>query len=169
MNREFGEQNIKQIKKADREEVRPGDIEDGVTVESGNWTELFVRTSSNTKRPAPGYGTGSRDSSDAGYSDFDLQSASNGAIDGNYRWVLYESEDHDVPLAISEKLNSTAQRLSVGADLTDKQLFKGRTPRAAKDRDLVLEFKANSGSDGNTVDASASNAESGLPYSLYRV
>jgi hypothetical protein len=164
----FGRQNPRQVAKADRKEIRPGDIEDGVTVSQDSWTELFVETSENTKRYAPGYGTGDRRSSDAGYSDFDLQSGS-GAINGDFRYVLYESSDHDVPLVISEPISANAQRNSVTESLTDKQLFPGRTPRADQDRDLVLEFKADAESDAETVSVTDCTADSGLPYSLYRV
>jgi len=165
---QFGRQNRAQIAKADREEVMPGDIEEP-TVSSSDWSEIIVLKSKNTKRYAPGYGTGNSEGSEAGFSDFDLQNSNGNAIDGNFRWVLYKSGDHDVPLLISGKLNATQQRASVSESLRDKQLVPGMKPRGKKDRELVLEFKASSSSDGDTVSKSNSDAEQGLPYSLYRL
>lgn len=164
----FGRQNGKQVRRGDRKQVTPNDINEP-TVSAGSWSEIFVESSTNTKRYAPGYGTGNRQSSDAGYSDFDLQNSGATAIEGDFRWVLYESSDHDVPLRISEPINASAQRNSVTESLTDKQLYPGRTPRAAQDRELVLEFKPDSASDGDTVDSANSTADSGLPYTMFRV
>lgn len=165
-NLDFGRQNGAQVGRANREEVRSGDVQE-VSVSSDDWTEVYVEASTNTKRYAPGYGYGNRDASEAGYADLDLQSGS-GAIDGNFRWVLYESSDHDVPLKISDKMSSTALRNSVSASLTDKQLHPGRVPKGAQDRELVLEFKAASGSDGDTISQSDSASDSGMPYSMFR-
>lgn len=170
MVQNFSRQNKGQVARADREEVMPGDVSE-VTVGSGSWTELFTVASTNTKRYAPGYGTGNSDGSDAGFSDFDLKDDSSTPkdVDGNYRWVLYESSDHDVPVRISGKLNSTQQRASVSESLRDKQLVPGMQPRGAQDRELVLEFKASTASDGLTISQANSNAQQGLPYSLFRV
>ena len=168
MVKEFTRQNGKQVAQADRMEVMPGNIEEP-TVSSSAWSELYTEDSTNTKRYAPGYGIGDSESSDAGFSDFDLQNSGGSAIDGNYRWVLYESSDHDVPLRISGNINATQQRASLSESLRDKQLVPGMEPRGAQDRELVLEFKASDASDGDTVSASNSDAEQGLPYSRFRV
>jgi len=164
---DFGRQNGKQVENANRKEVRAGDVEE-VSVSDSDWTEVYVDSSTNTKRYAPGYGYGNRQASEAGYADLDLRNSSANPIDGNFRWVLYESSDHDVPLRISSDMSSTALRNSVTADLTDKQLHPGRTPAGKQDRELVLEFKAASGSDGDTISQADSTADSGIPYSMFR-
>lgn len=163
---DFGRQNGPQVGNANRKEIRATDVQE-VSVSDSDWTEVYVESSTNTKRYAPGYGFGNRDSSDAGYADLDLQSGS-GPIDGDFRWVLYESEDHDVPMRISSDISSTALRNSVSASLTDKQLHPGRTPAGKQDRELVLEFKASTGSDGDTISQADSTADSGVPYSMFR-
>lgn len=163
----FARQNGSQVAEADRKQVRTGDIMEP-TVHEGEWSEIFVEASTNTKRYAPGYGTGNRQSSNAGYSDFDLQNSAGAGIEGDFRWVLYESEDHDVPLYISQPISANAQRNSVTESLTDKQLYPGRIPVGSQDRELVLEFKADAESDGDDVSASNSTADSGLPYSMFR-
>jgi len=166
---DFGRQNGAQVGNANRKEIRAGDIQN-VTVSDSDWTEVYIESSTNTKRYAPGYGYGNRDSSEAGYADFDLQDNSSTpvAVDGNFRWVLYESEDHDVPIKISSDISSTALRNSVSASLTDKQLHPGRTPAGKQDRELVLEFKASTGSNGDTIDPANCETDSGIPYSMFR-
>lgn len=168
MVKEFRQANGAQVAKADREEVQAADVAN-VAVDSDSWVELYTEASTNTKRYAPGYGFGNRDSSEAGFSDFDLQNSVPEAIEGNFRWVLYESSDHDVPLRIGSSFSAAAMRASEGESLRDKQIMPGKVPRAGQDRELVLEFKAASGSDGDTVTPSNCVSEQGIPYSRYRV
>lgn len=163
----FGRQNGRQVSKTQRDEVQPDDTSD-TTVHSDRYVEIFSVKSENTKRYAPGFGTGDRRSSNPGYADFDAQTSSNGDFTGKFRWVLYESDDQEVPIAISQTYDASALRNSVSESLTDKQLHPGKVPVGSQDRVLVLEAKADSNSDGNTYDASASNADSGIPYSLIR-
>lgn len=164
----FERQNRQQIENANREEVESTDIEE-VTVSQSEWKSVYTEKSTNTKRYAPGYGTGNRSSSEAGFSDFDLQNSNGNPVDGQFRWVIYESEDQDVPMAILDGISTRSQRASVSESLRDKQMVAGRTPRASQDRVLALEFKASSGSDGDTLDQANSDSEQGLPYSKYRV
>jgi hypothetical protein len=156
MVKEFRQQNASQVEKADRQEVMPGNTSD-VTVHSDSWTEIYTEASTNTKRYAPGYGFGNRNSSDAGFADYNPQNSGGSDLDGNFRWVLYESSDHDVPIRMGSTFSASALRASESESLRDKQIM------------LVLEFKASSGNDGDTYSASNSSAEQGIPYSRFRV
>jgi hypothetical protein len=168
MVKEFRQQNASQVEKADRQEVMPGNTSD-VTVHSDSWTEIYTEASTNTKRYAPGYGFGNRNSSDAGFADYNPQNSGGSDLDGNFRWVLYESSDHDVPIRMGSTFSASALRASESESLRDKQIMPGQVPRGAQDRELVLEFKASSGNDGDTYSASNSSAEQGIPYSRFRV
>lgn len=170
MVQEFKQQNSSQVDNADRQEVTPSDTS-STTVHSDSWAEIYTVASTNTKRYAPGYGTGNRNASDAGFADYNMMDNSSTPveIDGNFRWVLYESSDHDVPLRIGGTFSAAAMRASENESLRDKQIQPGQYPRGAQDRELVLEFKAAAANDGDTYSPSNSTAEQGLPYSRFRV
>lgn len=167
MVKSFGRQNGKQVAQAQREEITSDDTV-STAVNSDRWTTIFTEESTNTKRYAPGYGYGNRDSSEAGYADYDAQTSANGAFTGKFRWVLYESQDEDVPIRIGQEFKASALRNSVSEALTDKQLHPGRVPAGSQDRVLVLEAKADADSDGDTYDPASSTQDSGIPYSMFR-
>lgn len=167
----FQKQPNKLINRAEQEEIEPQHLEE-TSVRGGDYVEVFTVTGSRTKAYAPGYGKGSRNADEVGFSDMDFQlvDGEGNPVEGQgkFRWVIYESEDLDNPMRRRVTHNAKQLRSSVNADLTDKRIMQGRAPRAGQDRVLALEYRATEDEDGYTVSTENSEADQGISYSLFR-
>jgi hypothetical protein len=140
-----------------RESVHDGDLSE-VTVEAGEWKNVFEKQSSRTLKFFPGYGSSDR-RGDAGYADYDLEADGTGSggdgdhIEGQFRWVVYNDAEQDDIAAIGPTFRTQDLRASVSADRTEKTLAPMQAIGAPEDGYLVLQFKADAAYDGYVIEA----------------
>lgn len=173
MVQNFRPANRQERAAAQEEVVTSNDLEDGQTLSSDVFRGIFEIVPTRTTKFAPGYGSGNRDASEVGWFDLDLQgdaAAGNGtAVRGKARWVKYRSEEKESIMRVSSTYTLQTLRNSVAADLTDKKTLGQLGPFAATDRPVEFQVRVNDPFDGDSVDASASSVDEGIPYARIEV
>lgn len=146
--------------------IKSGDL-NGKTVDSDRWVNLFEAQSSKTVKYYAGYGVDNRQGN-AGFEDLDLQNATPNPIDGEFRWAVYRDANMDDLVATAAIGKSENLRSAVADARTEKPMDGVKNPGAGEEGYIVLEFKADAGSDGMTIDPAASGDGIGVPYTVIR-
>jgi len=158
--------------------ITDGDLTEA-TVDQDNWIELFSVQSSNSLKYFPGHGVANRDMGNAGFADVDLEADGTGAlgdgdaIDGDLRWAVYNDASKDDLAAIGPKIRSEQLRGAVSDNRTEKPFIPIQAIGAPFDGYIVLECKADAGSDGAVVEADTSShsgdvVDVGIPFTELR-
>lgn len=145
---------------------RVGDLKEK-TLDSDRYVPVFEAQGDTSTAYGPGYGPKNRDYAE-GWSDLDLQNSSGSAISGKFRWEIYGDSAQEDLIATSSTFSAGGLRSAVSADRTNKRNMPAEQPIAGNDSYVVLAFKADSSSDGDTVSASNSNHDLGIAYSEYK-
>jgi hypothetical protein len=148
------------------ERIRNGDL-NGATVDQDNWVPIFETQSTRTLKYAPGHGVSDR-RGNAGFADLDLQTSTPSDIDGQLRWEVYNDANKDDLVGVSATFRSENLRAAVNDNRTEKPMMPLLAPGAPDEGFVVLAFKADSGSDGDTISPSDSNVDVGLPYTRFQ-
>lgn len=160
--------NQQEIAAAQEEVVTSNDLNDGQTLSDDVFRTVFSVLSTRTTKYAPGYAYGTRDAAETGWFDIDFQGDNNSGngtdLRGKARWVKYRSDNRESVMRVSSTYSLQTLRNSVAADLTDKKTLGQLGPFAATDRPVDFQVRVNSEFDGDSLDASATTVDEGIPY-----
>lgn len=133
-----------------------------VAVFDDTWRDILTQTSTESAKYYHGQGMRSRDDPNLGYMYGDLQTSAPAAIDGTFRWVVYQDSEDEVPI-VGPSEDSRDMRDATSLDRTERPAMPLLLPGAGKDKKIAVQFKAASASDGDTI--SASDSDVLIPYS----
>ena len=137
----------------DKQIIRSGDLI-GATLREGNRITVFREQVEDDKVAWWGHGGYPNDRAPSVYKYGDLQDDSGSAVDGTIYAVITDSDGD--PLAREPINDLDALREMVSEDRTEREEQPAQQPAAQSARYLELQVEADSGSDGATVDPSAS-------------
>lgn len=133
-----------------------------VSVFEDTWRDILTQTSTESAKYYHGQGMRSRDDPNVGYMYADLQTSAPAAIDGTFRWVVYEDSEDEVPI-VGPSEDSRDMREAESDARTERPAMPLLLPGAGKDKKIAVQFRAASGSDGDEISASDSSVL--IPYS----
>lgn len=156
-------QQVKNEKKAERgteNRFLAGDLNE-VSVFEDTYRDILRRRSTESAKFYLGHGRRNTDDPNAGYMYADLQNGTPAAIDGRFRFVVYADSEREVPI-VGPTVPSREMREAVSESRRERPALPLQLPGAGKDKEIAVQFQAESGSDGDTI--SAADSDVSIPY-----
>jgi len=142
---------------ADKKRVSAEDLT-GATLQAGNEITVYSNQVPADKAYCWGYGYSNREAGENSFVYADFQNGSGNAIAGQLVLAVTDSTQEDV--LAKRYFQSLEDLRAAEADArTERILMSEMQPAASEDRHLELRIVADSSSDGDTVDPSASSAK----------